>query len=97
MKKLSSGEEVQKHHNELKPTVDTSYCQEGWVFRLNDSQYHRDDSQYHPSVGEYSSGGVGGFIKCLGHRVKGGDTELENRLKTCSKNPSYISKTSQIS
>ena len=56
---------------------------------------HRDDSQYHPNVGEYSSGGAGNFIECLGYRVRGGDTELENHLKTCSKNASYISKTSQ--
>ena len=38
---------------------------------------------------------MGNFIECLGYRVKGGNTELENHLKTCSKNASYISKTSQ--
>ena len=47
------------------------------------------------NVGEYSSGGVGNFIECLGYRVGDGDTELENHLKTCSRNASYISKTSQ--
>ena len=31
----------------------------------------------------------------FGYRVRGGDTELENHLKTCSRNASYISKTSQ--
>ena len=56
---------------------------------------HRDDSQYYPKFDEYSSGGAGNFIECLGYRVRGGDTELENHLKTCSKNASYISKTSQ--
>ena len=30
----------------------------------------------------------------MSNRVTGGDTELENHLKTCSKNVSYISKTS---
>ena len=38
---------------------------------------------------------MGNFIECLGYRVKGGNTELENHLKTCGKNASYISKTSQ--
>ena len=56
---------------------------------------HRDDSQYHPNVGEYSSGAVSNSIECLGYRVRGGNTELENHLKTSSKNASYISKTSQ--
>ena len=56
---------------------------------------HRDDSQYHPNVGEFSSGGMGTFVEYLGYRVTSGDTQLENHLKTCSKNPSYISKTSQ--
>ena len=62
----------------------------GLPFRGN-----RDDSQYHPIVGEYSSGGVGNFMECLGYMIRGGDTELENHLKTCSENASYISKTSQ--
>ena len=56
---------------------------------------HRDDSQYHPNVGEFSSGGMGTFVEYLGYRITSGDTQLENHLKTCSKNPSYISKTSQ--
>ena len=38
---------------------------------------------------------MGNFIECLGCRVRVGDTELENHLKTCCKNASYISKTSQ--
>ena len=44
-------------------------------------------------IEEYSKGGVGNFIECLGYRVRGGDAELENHLKTCSKNANYISKT----
>ena len=56
---------------------------------------HRDGSQYHPNVGEYSSGGEGSFIECLGYRVRGGNTDLENNLKTCSRYASYISMTSQ--
>ena len=56
---------------------------------------HRDDSQFHPNVGEYSSGGVGNFVEVLNYRVRGGDLVLENHLRTCSKNASYTSKTSQ--
>ena len=56
---------------------------------------HGDDSQYHSNVGEYSSGNVGNFIECLGYRGRGGEIELKNHLKPCSKNASYISKTSQ--
>ena len=88
----NSDKEVQKNCNKLKPIVDTVILlgRLGYPFRG-----HRDDSQYHPNVVDYSSGGVGNFIECLGYRVKGGDTELENHLKTCIKNASYISKTSQ--
>ena len=56
---------------------------------------HRDDSQYYPKFDEYSSGGAGNFIECLGYRVRGGATELKNYLKACSKIASNISKTSQ--
>ena len=84
-----SGEKIR---NKLKPIADTIILLK-WLdlpFRG-----YRDNSQYHPNVGEYSSGDVGNFIECLGYRVRGGDTELENHLKTCSRNASYISKTSQ--
>ena len=88
----SSEKEVQKNCNKLKPIVDTVIL----LGRLAvPFRGHRDDSQYHPNVGEYSSGGAGNFIECLGYRVRGGDTELENHLKTCSRNASCISKTSQ--
>ena len=56
---------------------------------------HRDDSRYHPKEGEYSTGGVGNFVEFLQFRVRGGDKMLEQHLKTCSKNASYFSKTSQ--
>ena len=89
----SSEKEVQKNCNKLKPIVDTVILLRrlGLPFRG-----HRDDSQYHPNVGEFSNGGgEGNFIECLGYRVRGGDTELENHLKTCSRNASYVCKTSQ--
>ena len=56
---------------------------------------YRDDSQFHLNVGEYSSGGVGNFVKDLNYRVGGGDSVLESHLSTCSKNASHISKTFQ--
>ena len=56
---------------------------------------HRDDSKYHPEVGQYSTGGVSNFIETLNLKVRSGDKVLENHLKTCGKNRSYISKTSQ--
>ena len=69
----NSDKEVQKNRNKLKPIVDTVILlgRLGLPFRG-----HRDDSQYHLNVGEYPSGGVGNFIKCLGYRVRGGDIEL---------------------
>ena len=90
-----SDREVQKNCNKLKPIVDTVILlgKLGLLFRA--FRGHRDDCQYHPNVGEYSSGGVDNFIECLGYSFRGGDTKLENHLKTCSKNASYISKTSQ--
>jgi hypothetical protein len=56
---------------------------------------HRDDAKYHPEVGSYSTGGVGNFVESLNFRVRAGDKILEDHLKTCGKNRSYISKTSQ--
>ena len=52
----------------------------------------RDDSKYHPKVGEYSTGGVGNFVKFLQFRVRIGDKVLEQHLKTYSKNESLIQK-----
>ena len=88
----NSNKEVQKNRKKLKPIVDKVILlgKLGLPFRG-----HRDDSQYQQNVGEYSSGGAGNFVKCLGYRVRGGDTELQNHFKTRSKNASYISKTSQ--
>ena len=56
---------------------------------------YRDDSQFHLNVGEYSSGGVGNFVKDLNYRVGGGDSVLVSHLSTCSKNASHISNTFQ--
>ena len=85
-------EEVLENRKKLAPIVDTViYCaRSGLPLRG-----HRDDSKYHPEVGSYSSGGVGNFIEALNFRVRGGDKVLEDHLKTCGKNRTYISKTSQ--
>jgi hypothetical protein len=56
---------------------------------------HRDDAKYHPEVGSYSTGGVGNFVESLNFRVRAGDKILDDHLKTCVTNRSYISKTSQ--
>ena len=56
---------------------------------------YRDDSQFHLNVGEYSSGGVGNFVKDLNYRVGGGDSVLVSHLSTGSKNASHISNTFQ--
>ena len=56
---------------------------------------HRDDAKYHPEVDSYSSGGVGNFVESLNFRVRAGDKVLEDHLKNCAKNSSYISETSQ--
>ena len=56
---------------------------------------HRDDSKYHPKIGECSTSGVGNFGEFLQFRVRAGDNVLEQHLKTCSKNASYISKISE--
>ena len=56
---------------------------------------HRDDSKYHSKVGEYSTEGNGNFAEFLHFRIRGGDKVLEQHLKNCRKNASYISKPSQ--
>ena len=85
-------EEVVENRKKLAPVVDTViYCaRSGLPLRGP-----RDGSKYHPEVGSYSSGGVGKFIEALNFRVRGGDKVLEEHLKTCRKNRTYISKTSQ--
>ena len=55
--------EFQKNRNKLKPIAGTEIL----LGRLGLLVWgHRDDSQCHPNIGEYSSGGVGNFIECLG-------------------------------
>ena len=73
--------EVEENRKKLAPIVDSVlFCSRlGLPLRG-----HRDDAKYHPEVGSYSSGGVGNFVKVL-----------EEHLKTCGKNQTYISKTSQ--
>ena len=84
--------EIEENRKRLAPIIDTVILlgRLGLAFRG-----HRDDSQFHPNVGEYSSGGIGNFVEVLNYRVRGGDLVLESHLRTCSKNASYISKTSQ--
>ena len=84
--------EIEENRKKLAPIVDSVlFCSRlGLPLRG-----HRDDAKYHPEVGSYSTGGVGNFIESLNFRVRAGDKVLENHLKTCGKNRSYISKTSQ--
>ena len=49
----------------------------------------------HLEVGEYSTGGVSNFIEFLQFRVRGENKALEQCLKECSENASYISEMSQ--
>ena len=56
---------------------------------------HRDDSKYHPEVGLYSAVATGNFVELLNFRVRSGDKVLEEHMKNCPKNASYISKTTQ--
>ena len=56
---------------------------------------HRDDFQCHPNVEEYSPGGMSTFMEFWVIGLVVVDAKLENYLKTCSKNASYVSKTSQ--
>ena len=79
---------ISENRKKLIPIVDTIITcgRLGLSFRG-----HCDDSQYHPEVGSYSHGGVGNFIELLNTRVHAGDVGLEEHLKTCAKNASYIS------
>ena len=84
--------EVEENRKILVPIIDTIVT----LGRLGlPSCCHRDDSRYHPKVGEYSTDRVGNFVEFLQFSVRGGDKVLEQHLKTCGKNASYISKTSQ--
>ena len=62
----------------------------GWAFRG-----HRDSSLFHSEVGHYSSNQVGNFIELLNYRVRGGDVVLEEHMRNCAKNASYISSVTQ--
>ena len=83
--------EVEENHKVLAPIIDTIITGKAWFT----FQSHRDDLKYHSKVGEYSTRGVGNFPEFLQYRVRGGDKLFEQHLKNCSKNASYVSKTSQ--
>ena len=84
--------EVEENRKKLAPIVDSVlFCG-----RLDLPLCgHCDNAKYHPEVGSYSSGGVGNFVESLNFRVGAGDKVLEEHLKTCGKNQTYISKASQ--
>ena len=85
---------IAENRNKLVPIVDTiKLCSRPCI--PLDFVSHRDDSQYHPQVGSYSQGGVGNFVELFIYRVRGGDVVLPEHLKKCSKNATYISKTTQ--
>ena len=83
---------LQENREKLKAIIETVAFlgRNGLPFRA-----HRDDSQYNPEVGTYGEGRAGLFMECLNFRVKYGDQVLKNHLRTCPKNASYISKTTQ--
>ena len=54
-----------------------------------------DDSQYHQKIGGYSTSNVVNSIDMLNYGVCRGDKVLEDHLKTCGKNQTYVSKTCQ--
>ena len=84
--------EVEEHLKVLAPIIDTIVT----LGRLGlPFCGHCDDSKYHPKVREYSTVGVGNFVEFLQFKVRSENKVWEQHLKTCSKNASYISKTSQ--
>ena len=56
---------------------------------------HRDDAKYQAAPGDYSMEKTGNFLELLNFRVRGGDNFLKEHLFKCSKNATYISKTTQ--
>ena len=83
---------IQEAKTVLSPIIDTVAlcCRMGISLRG-----HRDDSQYYPTPGGYSKGQVGNFIRLINFAVRHGDSNLENHLKSASKNARYLSKTIQ--
>ena len=76
----------------LAPIIDTIVTLWRLGLPFND---HWGDSKYYLKVGEYSTGGAGNFVEFLHFSVWGRDKVMEQHLKSCSKNASYVSKTSQ--
>ena len=83
--------EVEENRKVLAPIIDTVITLERLGLPLRG---HHDDSKYHSKVWEYSTGGVSSF-EFSQFRVRGWDKVLEQHLKKCSKNASFISKHSQ--
>ena len=84
--------EIEENRKILAPIIDTIIT----LGRLGLPSYgHCDDSKYDPKVGEHSNGEVGNFVEFLQFRVRGGDKVFQQHLKNCSRNASYISKTTQ--
>nr|XP_047129330.1 52 kDa repressor of the inhibitor of the protein kinase-like [Hydra vulgaris] len=85
-------EKIIKNRQILRPIVDAIiFCGQ----TNTPLRGHRDDSQYLPEAGEYSKCGTGCFNKLLNFAVRNGYDVLGSHLNNCSKNASYISKTSQ--
>ncbi|XP_065665586.1 52 kDa repressor of the inhibitor of the protein kinase-like [Hydra vulgaris] len=85
-------EKIIKNRQILRPIVDAIiFCGQ----TNTPLRGHRDDSQYLPKAGEYSKCGTGCFNKLLNFAVRNGNDVLGSHLNNCSKNASYISKTSQ--
>nr|XP_047139004.1 52 kDa repressor of the inhibitor of the protein kinase-like [Hydra vulgaris] len=85
-------EKIIKNRQILRPIVDAIiFCGQ----TNTPLRGHRDDSQYLPEAGEYSKCGTGCFNKLLNFAVRNGNDVLGSHLNNCSKNASYISKTSQ--
>ncbi|XP_065677504.1 52 kDa repressor of the inhibitor of the protein kinase-like [Hydra vulgaris] len=85
-------EKIMKNRQILRPIVDAiTFCGQ----TNTPLRGHRDDSQNLPEAGEYSKCGTGCFNKLLNFAVRNGNDVLGSHLNNCSKNASYISKTSQ--
>lgn len=85
-------EKIRKNRLILHSIVDTViHCA-----RTNSSfRGHRDDFKYLPKPGEWANQNIGVFNQTLNFAVRNGNTILSEHLSTCSKNATYISKTTQ--
>ena len=88
--------EAQARHDQFKnslfPIVDTvALCGRMGIALRG----HRDDFKYHSEPGEYCKGEVGNFIRLINFAIRHGDKTLDNHLKSCPKNATYLSKSIQ--